>query len=452
MQFNSPYSPFFTSGLLSPAAPSSRRGSLPTSPTSPSVQCDFDEASVFYFTLQPGRDSRQLRSFLSLDLADSTSSRRDRRPTTPLSPKPAPSIGLPPIPGSSTRSKLKLTIHPHHLSHSSPTLPFTAPPSHPQPSAPHSQPQSQPHPRPPPRRRRRSSADPPSRMSPSVRAPPPAPLHLRERGLSNASNADRRVSMSTVSTGYRRARRSAALAALEGRARPRDSGSRSAGGSAFTGPRYGQSAGSSEVVRYPFVAELARGVEGTMVKRNFMSMSDDEEDEDEGFQDGLESNDEDEEDEEDSDDDDITVRLTPAANADTDADTHALQRQFATYTLSPTPTPRSIPALSFTPSSAAPSPLHTPLLTPALLPSSLPSSAALWQTPRQHAPSYGYSFAAKESESFIDLGELDGECRGRGHGSRGAAENPKTLRTSTRTRIQARAPTPPLLSLPIGRI
>jgi hypothetical protein len=67
---HSPYSPFFTSGLLSePSVDVPRRGSLPTSRSLPDV------AAAFYGTLQPRRDEQEFRSFLSLDLAESQSMR-----------------------------------------------------------------------------------------------------------------------------------------------------------------------------------------------------------------------------------------------------------------------------------------------------------------------------------------------------------------------------------------
>ncbi|KAF7309819.1 hypothetical protein MIND_00353800 [Mycena indigotica] len=87
---NSPvgYSSFFISGLLSPPSSSpasvnsrdsfdfgSRRGSLPTDSYRMSGAYEDDEASMFYFTLQPRRDSNEYRSFLSLDLAESLSLR-----------------------------------------------------------------------------------------------------------------------------------------------------------------------------------------------------------------------------------------------------------------------------------------------------------------------------------------------------------------------------------------
>ncbi|KAG6910196.1 hypothetical protein DXG01_012331 [Tephrocybe rancida] len=74
----SPYSPFFTSGLLSqydndePIFLGPRRGSLPTDSLSPTTE---DSSSAFYFTLQPKRDTCEYRSFLSLDLAESYSLR-----------------------------------------------------------------------------------------------------------------------------------------------------------------------------------------------------------------------------------------------------------------------------------------------------------------------------------------------------------------------------------------
>jgi hypothetical protein len=81
----SPYSPFFTSGLLSPqTSPTAslsdydftpRRGSLPSDAPPSYASSTADDASMFYFTLQPARDKDQYRSFLSLDLAESQSLR-----------------------------------------------------------------------------------------------------------------------------------------------------------------------------------------------------------------------------------------------------------------------------------------------------------------------------------------------------------------------------------------
>ncbi|KIM71421.1 hypothetical protein PILCRDRAFT_754256 [Piloderma croceum F 1598] len=136
----SPYSSFFTSGLLfegfSTTHPFAedlgpRRGSLPNDmplslcSTSQKMQSPSDVSSAFYFTLQPRRDTIALRSFLSLDLAESqsirsaslhrndstvTKSTSSRKPTplhhtTPLkqiipSPKPMPSTTPPDVPKS----------------------------------------------------------------------------------------------------------------------------------------------------------------------------------------------------------------------------------------------------------------------------------------------------------------------------------------------------------------
>jgi hypothetical protein len=83
--FRSPYSPFFTSGLLSASPPSSpspephshpRRGSLPTDNSPSFLRSSVSEdSSAFYCTLQPKRDKQEFRSFLSLDLAESQSMR-----------------------------------------------------------------------------------------------------------------------------------------------------------------------------------------------------------------------------------------------------------------------------------------------------------------------------------------------------------------------------------------
>jgi hypothetical protein len=84
----SPYSDFLTSGLISPlsSSPSSlrshdsqelylRRGSLPTDSPPSYISSTTDDASMYYFTLQPKRDKNSFRSFLSLDLAESQSLR-----------------------------------------------------------------------------------------------------------------------------------------------------------------------------------------------------------------------------------------------------------------------------------------------------------------------------------------------------------------------------------------
>jgi hypothetical protein len=167
---NSSYSPFFTSGFLSQSEDSGffsplaspiqedlgpRRGSLPTNSlhtTRPST--DIDEASAFYFTLQPSRNCSEYRSFLSLDIAESMSLRSvsSRRNTltcnmslfptiaeentlsvktlTPRqsreslrvlpSPKPAPSVTLPPTPQEA--ASISATIKCHRPSESVPTI------------------------------------------------------------------------------------------------------------------------------------------------------------------------------------------------------------------------------------------------------------------------------------------------------------------------------------------
>ncbi|KIM44505.1 hypothetical protein M413DRAFT_53763, partial [Hebeloma cylindrosporum] len=238
----SPYSPFFTSGLLFTPSPDfvdvPRRGSLPTSRSLPDVAAAATDASAFYFTLQPRRDEQEFRSFLSLDLAESQSMRsasikrnassstkspsystrhpfrfppiieapsRSAAPSpapvapTPLrmrfsrdslrtipSPKPAPSITLPDLPTklphSSTAPRLpSIPVIP--------ALDFTLPPT--------------------------ISSSPP-------RAVPHLKLNLAKgvSAWSDNSSKFNRVSVltaSTVSTRARRNNRSDALARLEGR-------------------------------------------------------------------------------------------------------------------------------------------------------------------------------------------------------------------------------------------
>ncbi|KAG5650814.1 hypothetical protein H0H81_010939 [Sphagnurus paluster] len=171
----SPYSPFFTSGLLSDSrapspepVPTPRRGSLPTDSTSVFAASASDASSAFYFTLQPKRDTSEYRSFLSLDLAESQSLRsaslkrttkrckvvpvastspipeqrlapphaplrvrhsRDSLRTIP-SPKPAPSITLPEVPRRSESPprlpslavSVSLGLSLERASHSAPSL------------------------------------------------------------------------------------------------------------------------------------------------------------------------------------------------------------------------------------------------------------------------------------------------------------------------------------------
>ena len=104
---HSPYSPFFTSGLLSSRAASpdvplspTRRGSLPTDSSSARPRAS-EHASAFYFTLQPQRDEESYRSYLSLDLAESQSMRsaslKRKASSKALSEKPFrfPQVSLP---------------------------------------------------------------------------------------------------------------------------------------------------------------------------------------------------------------------------------------------------------------------------------------------------------------------------------------------------------------------
>ncbi|PBK65828.1 hypothetical protein ARMSODRAFT_1087083 [Armillaria solidipes] len=205
----SPYSPFFTSGLLSsPASPASpadfnelgpRRGSLPTSSS--------DRSSAYHLTLQSKRDVNEFRSFLSLDLAETRSQRSKRGsnnhwsevvaqhpplPDSPTftsrsasprlrampSPKPAPSITLPELPSVPT---------PSPVASSSRTLPdsLTKPLRITRPKLP----------------------------SPTSSRLPKSPV-VKTPLLS--SRVARSISTSTVSTRYRALRRTSALAALEG--------------------------------------------------------------------------------------------------------------------------------------------------------------------------------------------------------------------------------------------
>ncbi len=230
---HSPYSPFFTSGLLSagsrPHSPdvplSPRRGSLPTSRA--------DDVPAFYFTLH---HEDAYRSFLSLDLAESQSMRSaslKRKANTPyrfpyvalcVYPPPAdiPQDAYPKLlprqpcacASPATRCAQSRRPSPRRPSHSplcprSPARPRVCPPS---------------------------SSRPPS-ISASQRAQFP---RLCASTLPLAAPSVHTTS--TVSTRARVSNRSAALARLEGR------------------------------YRRPNTAPLP--------KRNFMSMSDDEDDED----------------------------------------------------------------------------------------------------------------------------------------------------------------------------
>ena len=121
----SPYSSFFTSGLLSEGSSSSpssiedlgpRRGSLPSntppSPSSINLHSSAHEASAFYFSLQPRRNSFALRSFLSLDLAESQSIRSARKASTATKGTSS----------SSLRQKAPPPLSPTSCVSSSPTL------------------------------------------------------------------------------------------------------------------------------------------------------------------------------------------------------------------------------------------------------------------------------------------------------------------------------------------
>ncbi|KAK0497294.1 hypothetical protein EDD18DRAFT_1462118 [Armillaria luteobubalina] len=204
----SPYSPFFTSGLLSsPASPTSpvdfnelgpRRGSLPTSSS--------DHSSAYHFTVQSRRDLNEFRSFLSLDLAETRSQRSKRgsnhhwsevvaqhpplpdsptftsRSTSPrlrsMPPKPAPSITLPELPSVLTTSPVASSSRTLSDSLTRP-LRITRP----------------------------------KLLSPTSSRLPKSPA-VKTPLLS--SRVARSISTSTVSTRYRALRRTSALAALEG--------------------------------------------------------------------------------------------------------------------------------------------------------------------------------------------------------------------------------------------
>ncbi|KAF9475226.1 hypothetical protein BDN70DRAFT_898349 [Pholiota conissans] len=283
---HSPYSPFFTSGLLSARVPdvptSPRRGSLPTdAPAAPREE----DVSAFYFTLQSRRDEDEFRSFLSLDLAESQSMRsaslkrkasastgrtgrsvrtlskpsenlfrfprisevplpspapasaplrmrfsRDSLRTIP-SPKPAPSITLPDLP--------KVAQSPPRLPsiQLTPSLDFSFPavPTH----------------------------------------TPTPPRDVARLRLNLNTNLNHRVSVatkassSTVSTRARKYNRSEALARLEGRSRP------------ATAPL----PPPSRIHARPLPTPPALSSSAS-AKRNFMSMSDDEDSSDDSDADG----------------------------------------------------------------------------------------------------------------------------------------------------------------------
>ncbi|KAJ7180632.1 hypothetical protein C8R46DRAFT_588504 [Mycena filopes] len=221
----SAYPTFILSGLLSPpsSADSSlhardsfelppRRGSLPTD--SPPYYAD--DASMFYFTLQPRRDKDEFRSFLSLDLAESNSlrshsikrkssghrrSQRQQQQSLPYSREPPFAVNFQ-IPGSPS-------LLPPMTPRKSPTNSLRALPS-PKPAPLSSLPSVPP-----------SPTSPRSQVLQVAVSRTPAPVFVQavpQRKPSVASQATRAsATTSTVSTRYRRTRRSKALACLEGR-------------------------------------------------------------------------------------------------------------------------------------------------------------------------------------------------------------------------------------------
>ncbi|KAJ6591624.1 hypothetical protein DFH09DRAFT_179953 [Mycena vulgaris] len=219
---SSPYSDFLTSGLLSPpsSSPSSlhshdsdfdlgpRRGSLPTDSPPSYISPAADDVSMFYFTLQPKRDKDQLRSFLSLDLAESHSLRSHsirRKPSTRRQSREPPFAVDFQIPDSPSLLPPSSPMGLHRSSASSlRALPSPKPaPVSTLPSVP---------------------LHPSSPRSPVIevvvsRTPTPVAIQaLPQRKPSLASQVTRAsATTSTVSTRYRRTRRNKALACLEGR-------------------------------------------------------------------------------------------------------------------------------------------------------------------------------------------------------------------------------------------
>ncbi|KAJ6493588.1 hypothetical protein C8R47DRAFT_1070115 [Mycena vitilis] len=219
----SAYPSFILSGLLSPpsSSPSSlhstdsledlgpRRGSLPTDSPPSYYSTPADDASMFYFTLQPRRDKDQFRSFLSLDLAESHSLRSRgtrRRPANPHHESREPPFAVDfQIPDSPSllppRSPMSLRKSPIDSLRALPSpkpAPVSSLPNVPsQPASPRGQ-----------------------LLEVSVsRTPTPVAIQAApQRKASVASHATRAsATTSTVSTRYRRTRRSKALACLEGR-------------------------------------------------------------------------------------------------------------------------------------------------------------------------------------------------------------------------------------------
>ncbi|KAF8075017.1 hypothetical protein FPV67DRAFT_1475745 [Lyophyllum atratum] len=259
----SPYSPFFTSGLLSEPtqySPSSsrsaspepplgpRRGSLPTDSTSLRTPSSADGSSAFYFTLQPKRDTSEYRSFLSLDLAESNSmrsaslrrktsskARRTEKSFTTFAPIPEVPKQLAPL-----HSSLRLRLSRDSLR----TIPSPKPaPSITLPDVPKHTLPSSPCPSLPPRL---PSITVNSCLGLSLeRASHSAPSLVISRTTAPTAivKLPNRNSMSTVTTSVRKVNRSHALARLEGR-----------------------------------TASTRRKAMAKPIARNFMSMSDDEDD------------------------------------------------------------------------------------------------------------------------------------------------------------------------------
>ncbi|KAJ6581446.1 hypothetical protein B0H19DRAFT_1251667 [Mycena capillaripes] len=227
----SAYPSFILSGLLSPpsSSPSSlhsrdsfdlgpRRGSLPTDSPPSYYSSTADDASMFYFALQPRRDKDEFRSFLSLDLAESQSLRSHstrRKPSSKRHSREPPFAVDFQIPDSPSllppRSPIGLR--------KSPTNSLRALPS-PKPAPVSSLPSVPSHP-----------SSPRSQTLEVAVSRTPTPVAIQavpQRKASVMSQATRAsATTSTVSTRYRRTRRNKALACLEGRrpvVRPPSSG------------------------------------------------------------------------------------------------------------------------------------------------------------------------------------------------------------------------------------
>ena len=184
MFYSSPYSAFFTSGLLSvneyPSSNDSlRRGSLPVTVNSCHSVNVNDDGSVFYFSMQPKRNLKESRSFLSLDLAESYSVR-----SASLKRKAQPYVSVNPFRLGLIFDRISTVESAFGFMPAAKPVPSTALPAI-------------------PKNRVLNSY---TGMSISKYAP------IRRRGTYNTS--------STVSTGYRRVKRNDALARLEGRTRP----------------------------------------------------------------------------------------------------------------------------------------------------------------------------------------------------------------------------------------